>query len=156
MPYAVRVLAQVGNRWGRASAAVKANCSGRKQPVLGAGLPWPISSRVKTFPGCAISRGISCAPSPVALPPERRRRQHCPHRAARARGQQATYHLAPYYGCLWTSLAALVLSHHFPVAADDLTGRRWPASKPPLPPLFPVNGGSRHLSFLSVSLGLSD
>jgi hypothetical protein len=156
VPYAVRALAQVGSRWGHASVAIEADRRGRKQPVLMAGSPWPISSHVKTLPGCAISRGISCAPSPVAQPPEHRRRWHCPHGAARARGQQATDHLGPYCRCLWTRLAALALSHHFPVVADDLTGQRWPAGKPPLPPVFPVNGGSRHLSFLSVSLSLSD
>jgi hypothetical protein len=44
----------------------------------------------------------------------------------RARGQQATDHLGPHYGRLWTRLAALELFHYFPAAADDLTGRRWP------------------------------
>jgi hypothetical protein len=105
-PYPRCMLAQARSRGRRASAAVEADRRGRKHPVLVVGSPWPISSRVNMFPGCAISRGSSCAPSPVAQPPERRRRRHCPHGAARACGQQAMGHLCPRRKRVQTRLAA--------------------------------------------------
>jgi hypothetical protein len=63
----------------------------------------------------AASRCSPVAPSreeapahlpPVAQPPERRRRRHCPHGAARARGQQATSHLGPRRKRVQTCLIA--------------------------------------------------
>jgi hypothetical protein len=68
--------------------------------------------------------GVSPERNTAALPPS----AMPPPWSRHARGQQATDHLGPHYERLWTRLAALELFHHFPVAADDLTGQRWPAS----------------------------
>jgi hypothetical protein len=148
-PYPRRTLAQARSRGRRASAAVEADRRGRKQPVLVVGSPWPISSRVNTFPGCAISRGSSCAPSPVAQPPERRRRRHCPHGAARARGQQATGHLGPCRKRVLMRLAAAK-----PVGPPTAAVRR--ASPKPAAPVIssirPSRGRRRPASLVSLSL----
>jgi hypothetical protein len=76
--------------------------------------------------------------------------------AACLRGQEATGHLSPSRDRLRVRLAALVLM--LPSAAavgDPLAGAASPANLLCPPPLFPVNGGGRHLSGLSVSRGVS-
>jgi hypothetical protein len=83
-----------------------------------------------------------------------RRRSGSPA-AACLRGQEATGHLTPSRDRLRVRLAALVLV--LPSAAavgDPLAGAASPANLL-CPPLFPVNGGGRHLSGLSVSRWVS-